>query len=249
MLTPSNIGLVLHSEAHGWGAFVVRPLTGGVAACLFQDTPDVQILGEYREIDYITDGIRIRVSESVLASVLVDDYAIDAEVRRDLREQLEVLDLPDLNALARTWREEEARQIGAAVATVTGEIDETRDQIMSLTSDRNDHPYHDSARRKDQARSIKQRDELAQERNNLTDVLNREIEAEELRVRRIIHGIREVLHRFTFMRRGFPTEKADMLADIFDNDGLILCELVDRNILNDLDPGELAEFFSWFSFD
>jgi ATP-dependent RNA helicase HelY len=51
------------------------------------------------------------------------------------------------------------------------------------------------------------------------------------------------------MRRGFPTEKADMLADIFDNDGLILCELVDRGILNDLAPAELAELFSWFSFD
>jgi ATP-dependent RNA helicase HelY len=40
-----------------------------------------------------------------------------------------------------------------------------------------------------------------------------------------------------------------MLADIFDNDGLILCELIDRGILDRLPPEDLAEVFSWFSFD
>ena len=40
-----------------------------------------------------------------------------------------------------------------------------------------------------------------------------------------------------------------MLAEIFDNDGLILCEIVDRGVLDNLSPDELAEAFSWFSFD
>jgi ATP-dependent RNA helicase HelY len=40
-----------------------------------------------------------------------------------------------------------------------------------------------------------------------------------------------------------------MLADVFDNDGLILCELVDRGLLDRLSPEDLAEVFSWFSFD
>jgi hypothetical protein len=40
-----------------------------------------------------------------------------------------------------------------------------------------------------------------------------------------------------------------MLAEVFDNDGLILCELVDRGILDNLPPEDLAELFSWFSFD
>src|SRR5690606_9112925 len=59
----------------------------------------------------------------------------------------------------------------------------------------------------------------------------------------------DVLHRFGYLRQGYPTEKADMLASIFDTDGLILCELVDRGALDALSPGELAETFSWFSFD
>ncbi len=40
-----------------------------------------------------------------------------------------------------------------------------------------------------------------------------------------------------------------MLADVFDNDGLILCEMVDRGLLDRLAPDDLAEVFSWFSFD
>jgi ATP-dependent RNA helicase HelY len=51
------------------------------------------------------------------------------------------------------------------------------------------------------------------------------------------------------MRRGYATEKADMLAGVFDNDGLILCELVDRGLLDGLEPEDLGEVFSWYSFD
>ncbi len=56
-------------------------------------------------------------------------------------------------------------------------------------------------------------------------------------------------NRFGYLYRGYPTEKADMLASVFDNDALILCELVDRGVLDDLPPEDLAEVFSWFSFD
>jgi ATP-dependent RNA helicase HelY len=249
IFTPANTGIVIHSEKYGWGAFVAKPLSGGIAACIFDGNDQVQLLSEYREVDYVTDNIKVRVPESVLNDTLAERYQVDGEILRDLHEQLEVLELPDLQAMTIAWREEEERQIGAAVAAISEQVSETRDHLTALIAERNAHPYHDNDRRKMQAKSLKQRDSLAQERNTLADVLNREIEAEELRVRRIIHGIREVLHRFTFMRRGYPTEKADMLADIFDNDGLILCELVDRDILNELDPAELAEFFSWFSFD
>jgi ATP-dependent RNA helicase HelY len=58
-----------------------------------------------------------------------------------------------------------------------------------------------------------------------------------------------VLDRFGYMHRGYPTAKADMLASVFDNDALILCELVDRGVLDRLSPEDLAEVFSWFSFD
>ena len=75
------------------------------------------------------------------------------------------------------------------------------------------------------------------ERNMLGDILEREVDAEEARIRGVIRGIREILHRFGYLHRGYATPKADMLADIFDSDGLILCELVDRGILDRLPPG------------
>jgi len=249
MFNSMNSGLVVHGERRGWGAFIAKPVNGGVGACLFENDDRVTLLGEYREIDYVAEGKKVPVSPALIEAVLNETYTVDSETMRDLSEQLAALDLPDLDAMTAAWREEEARQIGEAVASIEDDIAAAREQIGTLTTARNDHPFHDSKRRKRHAKSLKRRDKLEKERNQLTDVLNREVEAEDLRVRRIIHGIREVLHRFTFMRRGFPTSKADMLADIFDNDGLILCELIDRGILDGLEPAELAEFFSWFSFD
>jgi ATP-dependent RNA helicase HelY len=249
ILTTSNTGQVIHSEAYGWGVFVTRPLNGGVAVCLFDGDPAFRTLTQYSEIDAIADDQRVRIADTIVDSSLAGTETIDPEVARHIHEQLEVLDLPDLNAIAAEWRAEEARQIGEAVAGIDAELDVTRTDLREAIEERNAHPFHDNTLRKAHQKSIEQRDRLARERNQLGDTLNREIEAEELRVRRIIHGIREVLHRFTYMRRGFPTEKADMLADIFDNDGLILCELIDRHILDDLEPAELAELYSWFSFD
>src|SRR5699024_1642950 len=111
------------------------------------------------------------------------------------------------------------------------------------------HPFHDKRRRKAHERSLRRRDTLEKEKNTLEDILAREIDAEDVRIRGIIRGIRDVLHRFGYMRRGYPTEKADMLADVFDNAGLVLCELVDGGTLDALKPEELVEVFSWFSFD
>jgi ATP-dependent RNA helicase HelY len=124
-----------------------------------------------------------------------------------------------------------------------------RDQLDQLTAQRDKHPFRDNARRKEHQKSLRHRDALEKEKNTLAEILEREIDAEDVRIRGVIRGIRDVLHRFGYLRRGYPTEKADMLADIFDTDGLILCELIDRGILDNLRPEELAELFSWFSFD
>jgi ATP-dependent RNA helicase HelY len=177
LFTPTNAGLVVHSERFGWGAFIAKPISGGIAACLFAGNDTIQLLPEYRDIDYVADGHKVRVPESVIAAVLAERYAVDAEILRDFAEQLEVLELPDLNARAAAWRAEEKRQIGEAVAEITEQIEAARQQVKTLTDERNAHPYHDAQRRKNQAKSIKHRDTLVQERHQLTDVLNHQIEA------------------------------------------------------------------------
>jgi hypothetical protein len=118
-----------------------------------------------------------------------------------------------------------------------------------LWQERQSHPCHECPRRNEHRDYLAQVDRLDKDRRALEEELGREIDLEEERLRNVIRGIRNVLHRFGYLHRGYPTEKADMLAEVFDNDGLILCELVDRGILDSLPPEDLAELFSWFSFD
>ena len=54
--------------------------------------------------------------------------------------------------------------------------------------------------------------------------------AEEERVRKLIRGIANVLHRFGYLQRGEPTAKADTLAGVFDNNGLIITEMLDQGV-------------------
>ena len=92
-------------------------------------------------------------------------------------------------------------------------------------------------------------DALARERSRAEAELKAEHEAETERVRGIIAGIRNVLHRFNYLYRGYPTAKADLLADVFDSNGLVVCEMVDRGMVDKLEPADAAEVFSWFAYD
>src|SRR5690606_1281369 len=151
--------------------------------------------------------------------------------------------------IARTHRELVREQAEAEITGMAGDLEEIRDQIRQLEEQKEAHPFRDTKTRKQHQRSLRQRDALEKEKNTTADILAREIAAEDVRIRAIIRGIRDILHRFGYLQRGYPTEKADMLADIFDNDGLIICEMIDQGLLDALAPEELAEVFSWFSFD
>jgi ATP-dependent RNA helicase HelY len=72
---------------------------------------------------------------------------------------------------------------------------------------------------------------------------------DDVQTRNLIRGIAAVLHQFHFLHRGYTTPKADLLADIFDTNGLLIAEMVDRGWLEDLEPEDVAEVFSWFAYD
>jgi ATP-dependent RNA helicase HelY len=184
---------------------------------------------EYRQVDQLTD--RVISIPDALAEVSADvasatDVISSAELA-DIWATLHELDLPDLTALAAAHRATERTRADDTMRELEAEIDEARQQSKAMQRERLSHPCHTCERRNE----------------------HREIEAEEDRIRGVIRGIRNVMHRFGYLHRGFPTPKADMLAAVFDTDGLILCELVDRGILDALPPADLAEVFSWFSFD
>ncbi|MBA2277102.1 MAG: DEAD/DEAH box helicase [Chloroflexia bacterium] len=251
VLRDAPAGLVVHSREHGWGVSVGRGGQGGIGRFLFRDGNALRSLMEYRQLDHLP-GQRIDVPEALIEP---PDERTDAaevvgsDVLDELWRGVDALGLPDLDALAAEHRQREAERTHDRIVTLEHDLAQRVEQTRALIDTRANHPCHACAVRGEHRANLRRVDALERERNQLGEVLTRETDAEEVRIRGIIRGIRDVLHRFGYLRQGFPTPKADMLADVFDNDGLILCELVDRGALDRLSPDELAEVFSWFSFD
>ncbi len=244
-------GYVLHHQDAGWLALLGRGHDQGVGITLRLDDGEILAINEYREIDYLTTNIIIDLPEPMHApatrleaTAALSDIDLEA-LLTDIRN----IDLPDLDRLASEHRHAEWERRRAEIQQVEEGHSAAEHELHRIRTDREAHPCHACDRRKEHRRYQERRDKLEKERTLLIEGLERQSLAEELRIRNIIRGIRDVLHRFSYLRRGYPTEKADMLADIFDNDGLILCELIDRNLLESLTPDEIAELFSWFSFD
>ncbi|MCC6315824.1 MAG: DEAD/DEAH box helicase [Thermomicrobiales bacterium] len=242
-------GLLAHVRERGWGIFLGRGAQGGIGRFLFGD--EIALLIEYRQIDHLTD----RHVDLPPALVNPPDDIVDArelvspEIIAELWEAVATLDLPDLAAQMSAHRAREAERAVIESAGMQGELDVARAELVAIGEERQAHPCHACPRRKEHRDYLALVDKLDAERRGIESKLGREIDDEDERIRGVIRGIRNVLHRFGYLHRSYPTEKADMLAEVFDTDGLILCELVDRGVLDRLAPENLAEAFSWFSFD
>jgi ATP-dependent RNA helicase HelY len=243
------IGLVAHHRDCGWGVYVGKG-RGGVGLFLFGRS--IKAVNEYRQIDYLTDGKTVRVPEGLVEPPdPVDDATtlVPGEEIGRVWARVERLGLPDLDAMADVHRMREVDRVAGELEGLKAQATDARAQVNELHRLRQEHPCHACPRRKEHRAYLQRIDRLEKERRALEEVLHREAEAEEARIRGVIRGIREILNRFGYLYRGYPTAKADMLADVFDNDGLILCEMVDRGLLDRLTPEDMAEVFSWFSFD
>lgn len=251
LLKTAKPGLILHTRDSGWSIWLGRASSTGIGFVLSANDRAVRVVEEYRRIDYVENAATVTVPENWqrpadenIAELNADRDPIDAMLT-----ELESHYLPDLDAMAAAHRQLLREQSDAEIGALEEQRKEIKAQLESIEEQRRDHPFRDSKARKEHARSVKVRDELEKERNTLTNILEREVDAEDVRIRGIIRGIRDVLHRFGYLQRGYPTEKADMLADVFDTDGLILCEMIDQGMLTPLSAAEIAEVCSWFSFD
>ncbi len=243
-------GTIAHARDGGWGILLGRGSVGGVGRFLFRDG-SIRLLTEYRQIDHLTEK-RIELPEEFLnpPEDVTEGVALGGKRRlNSLWKIVDNLGLPDLDAMAAEHRAIEEERAASRILALDGDVAEAATQAQSLWQERQGHPCHECPRRNEHRDYLAQVDRLDKDRRALEEELGREIDLEEERLRNVIRGIRNVLHRFGYLHRGYPTEKADMLAEVFDNDGLILCELVDRGVLDNLPPEDLAELFSWFSFD
>ncbi len=248
VLRTAPVGLVVHERELGWGVFLGKAISG--IGSFFFDR-EVHVLPEYRQIDYVTDGRVVDLSTAAAELTSTEDKGkkLSLKESRIIQKQLKAMDLPDLEAMREEHRLRETDRVEQEIARLEETFQDAIDQRESLIATRDSHPCHRCPVRKEHRNHLHRIDKLERERNTLQQILEREQEAEDARIRGVIRGIREVLDRFGYMHRGYPTAKADMLAAVFDNDALILCELVDRGLLDRLTPHELAEVFSWFSFD
>jgi ATP-dependent RNA helicase HelY len=174
---------------------------------------------------------------------------IGAECLADIWAALAARDLPDLEQMASEHRRVVEQRLADERHALDEQLADVREQTRQLNQARNQHPCHTCPRRKEHQNNLKAVADLERERGRVEADLGRELTNEEERVRRIIRGIRDVLHRFGYLHRGYPTAKADTLANVFDTNALIICEMLDRGFLDKLPAASVAEIFSWFAYD
>jgi ATP-dependent RNA helicase HelY len=244
-------GLVAHVRNEGWGVYLGKARAGGVGLFLFGRA--VKLVPEYRLVDYMpANNPRVPVPEAL---TLIDDPLDDATTLIDpalieaVNAALRALPLPDLDAQIAAYRADLEKRNESARKQQLEDLEAVRAQTEELIAARSTHPCHTCPRRKEHQNNLKRVAALERERGRVEQQLRDEMQAEEDRIRGIIGGIRNVLHRFNYLHRGYPTTKADLLADVFDTNGLVICEMIDRGMVDNLKPADLAEVFSWFAFD
>jgi len=244
-------GTPVHLRQHGWAIYLGRGGQGGVG--LFLTQASIELVAEYRQIDYLPAPVRhLELPESLQdVSTPVEDIGaiVDGVDLDRLWQDLGELDLPDLDAMAAEHRREVEARLSAERDAIENELTAIREQARSFVDARAAHPCHICARRKEHQNNLKRIAAIERDRSAIQADLGKELTNEEERVRRLIRGIRDVLHRFGYLHRGYPTAKADTLANVFDTHGLVLCEMIDRGFLDRLNPATLAEVFSWFAYD
>ncbi|CAN5752025.1 hypothetical protein BH23CHL2_BH23CHL2_02280 [soil metagenome] len=248
----SGPGVVVHSRKFGWGVFLGRP-EGSSGIGLFLFGTAVVRLEQYRDIDYLPKRefvVDVPDDLTMLDAPVADvTNFVPLDVIADVHDQVDAFPLPDLGQLIVEHREKiEARQ-RAAREKLQQDIREARSQLEEARSSRERHPCHACVRRKEHQNNIRYAIALEKERDRSEQALKDELANEAERIRSLIQGIRDVLHRFGYLHRGYPTTKTDLLADVFDNNGLIICEVIDRGLLDKLSPEDLAEVFSWYAYD
>ncbi|MBX6342323.1 MAG: DNA helicase, partial [Thermomicrobiaceae bacterium] len=227
-------GTVVHTRQDGWAVYLGRGSQGGVGLFLMDGA--VRLLTEYRQIDYLPAPIRpVRLPAGLLGLPGPVDDARSLVSQAELDEvwaQVRALDLPDLDAMIAEHRAMVEEQVGRERERLESSLTQVREQLRELNQSRIKHPCHTCPRRKEHQNNLKRVAALERERVGVETDLGRELTNEEERIRRIIRGIRDVLHRFGYLHRGYPTAKADTLANVFDTNGLIICEMIDRGFLD-----------------
>ncbi len=245
-------GLLIHSEDKGWGIYLGRGSEGGIGIFLFGE--QTVKMDEYRELDYLPpERYEVKLPPAlanVSRSGLSVMQLVTPEELQGLSSQLSTFILPDLGTWQSTARAEAQAKYGPLLEKALTGIEESKTNLKLLKERERVHPCqrcdvrkkHRSLQR-DAARllvAVQEAEERYEERKQF----------EESRLQQTLTGITTVLRRFGYLdKSGYLTEKSGRLRDVFDTNGLIICEMVSRGLLDELAPYDLAEVFTWFAYD
>jgi ATP-dependent RNA helicase HelY len=241
-------GVLLHGVALGWGVYAGKAADGSVRILAGRGLRKLQ---GYGEIDYLPSAdLRVGLPSILFEAVAREDVSAAPETAwAELEAAVERLDLPDLREWAAKHRERTEAALASSLESLRREEERTRGDQQALVERIEKHPCDPCPVRKQHRNNLREAARLLQEKAQAEQELEGRIRQEELRAQHVLRGIVSVLHNFGYLQRGEPTEKTDLLANVFDTNGLIICEMIAGGLLDGLNPPDLAEVFSWFAYD
>ncbi|HUP28129.1 MAG TPA: DEAD/DEAH box helicase [Chloroflexia bacterium] len=267
-------GAMVHIEGRGWALYLGRGLSAVVGLFLAAsdevrgtdglavepdtslETWDVVPLSEYRHIDFLpAEPVIVALPEplttlSVPPTVPLGQLLSGAELDA-LRVRLEEARgaVPDLEAWKEEYRAAQAEHIDAATSSARQDLEEIREELRQSTEAERGHVCHQCPVRKEHRTYRRLRARLLLDRDSAGRRLRERQRFEETRLQNILKGLVSVLVQFAYVRKGELTPKAQKLADLFDTNSLMICEIVEGGYLDGLKPEDIAEVFSWFAYD
>jgi len=245
-------GTILHTENQGWGVYLSKASESGIGLFLFGDKT-VQ-LDEYRWIDYLPPerfqvNLPLPLTQAKQAGLSINDLLSPAELA-ELQQQLIPIELPDLAAWQREAREKAQEKHGSNLDKANERAAQARLELKEVKEREKVHPCQACDVRKKHRRLQKEAAKLLLERDESQERYDERKAFEESRLQSTLNGIVSVLRRFGFLNQdGQLNPKSGKLRDVFDNNGLIIIEMIGRGWLNELLPHDVAEVFSWFAYD
>lgn len=241
-------GLMLHVRGGGWKVYAGRDSSG---TALVLDNRSLRTLQGYSEIDYSpSPDLRVHMPSELLNAIGSGSMG---EVGDATWEQVETavaeLDLPDLVSWAERHRERVAGEISPMLERNRSDLEDAVTRAEDAARRVRDHVCSPCPVRKKHRSNLREASRVQDRKRDAERELQRTIQQEEVRAQRVLGGIASVLHKFGYLEHGVATDKADLLANVFDTNGLIICEVISRGMLDALSPADLAEVFSWFAYD
>lgn len=245
-------GSLLHAENLGWGIYLGKSPEGGVGLFIFGDR--TVRLEEYRLVDYLPpERFILNLPTSLLnvqqSNLLITELLIPEQLA-DLQAQLANVPLPNLSQWLQQARSEAIEKYGPAIERAHNRLLQAREEAKTLKERERNHPCQSCEVRKKHRNLQRETAKLLVAWDEAQQLYRERKEYEEGRLQATLQGIVSVLRRFSFIEKnGTLNAKSEQLRDVFDNNGLMIVEMIERGWLNGVTPQDIAEIFSWFAYD